>query len=215
MGMNLTGEALRVLGCLVEKERTTPEYYPLSINALTNACNQKSNRDPVMALSEAEVQQTVDGLRGSGWAVRSADSGRVAKYGHNLAGKFQLSLGEAAVIAELLLRGPQTSGELRARAERMHHFVDIVEVEAALLHLAEREPPLVAKLGRQPGHKESRFGQLLGGDPIASVHAPVASSEATADRVARLEEEVGELRLEIARLWREMRSLTLAPEEPT
>ena len=224
MELNLTGEALRVLGALIEKERTTPEYYPLSLNALTNACNQKSNRDPVMSLSEADVMRALEGLRGAGLAMQSADGGRVTKYAHNLIGKLQLDIAETSLLAELLLRGPQTAGELRGRAERMHHFADAGEIEAALLHLAEREPPLVVRLARQPGRKESRYQHLLGaptsGDEAHSMEPsppPVAPRSPGAprsdDRVARLEEEVVALRGEVERLWKVLQSLSLPPEE--
>ena len=231
MELNLTGAALRVLGSLVEKERTTPEYYPLSVNALMNACNQKSNRDPVMSLTEADVMLALDELRGAGLAVRSADGGRVSRYGHNLIGKLQVSVAETALLAELLLRGPQTVGELRTRAERMSHFADPGEIDAALTHLAEHEPPLVMKLPRQPGRKESRWQQLLGaaspaeegGDGeqqmVEAVHrdrpAPQSgaqSGEQSGDRMARLEEEVTGLRAEVERIWKVLQSLT-PPEE--
>src|SRR4051812_44182311 len=120
--MNLDAVAIRVLGALVEKERTTPEYYPLSLNALVNACNQKTNRDPVTALEEVEVLRSLERLREAGLALRSADGGRVTKFAHNLIGKLQVDQAEVALLGELMLRGPQTAGELRGRAERMHHF---------------------------------------------------------------------------------------------
>ena len=217
--MNLDAVAIRVLGALVEKERTTPEYYPLSLNALVSACNQKTNRDPVMSLEEAEVMRALERLRGAGVALQSADGGRVTKYAHNLIGKLHVDLAEVALLGELLLRGPQTAGELRARAERMYHFDDISDVEAALLRLMEGTPPLVARLSRQPGHKESRYAQLLGaqadGPPLSAspvVSAAVAEPGPDGDRVARLEAEVVELRAEVAALWKELRSLTMQPE---
>ena len=233
--MNLTSEAVRVLGALVEKERTTPENYPLSLNALTSACNQKSNRDPVMALSESEVMRALESLRGGGLAMRSADGGRVSRYAHNLIGKLQVSIAETALLAELLLRGPQTPGELRTRAERMHHFADLGEIEAALQHLAEHEPQLVVKLPRQPGRKESRYMQLFAGPPSEEQEGGGGekkgaqgevrsegrlegrlegrSDASSEDRLGRLEEEVRVLREEVKRLGKELRSITMQPEE--
>ena len=165
METKLTLEEVRVLGCLVEKELATPEYYPLSLNALVNACNQKSNREPVMSLADAVVAAALERLRRGGLALQAAEGGRVAKFGHNLHGKLHLSDEETAVVCELLLRGPQTSGELRGRASRMRAFPDVAEVEAVLQGLIQREPPLVAKLPRQPGRKEHRYVHLFGGEP--------------------------------------------------
>src|SRR5512137_2099021 len=133
---------VRVLGCLIEKELATPEYYPLTLNALTNACNQKSNRDPVMALEDADVVRALDSLRFQRLAHQSAEGVRCAKYCHNLEGLLRLEPQELAILAELLLRGPQTVGELRGRAERMAPFPDLAAVEEALASLSEREAPL-------------------------------------------------------------------------
>lgn len=209
---DLNSDALRVLGCLIEKERTTPEYYPLSLNALASACNQKTNRDPVLTLDEADVARALERLRSAGLAMQSAEGSRVARYAHNLAGKLQLDGAEVALLAELLLRGPQTAGELRARAERMHHFADIAEVESSLRRLIERDPPLIAKLARQPGRKEPRYQHLLGGPPPSGDEAlPAESAQEGSgdDRVARLEAEVRALRAEVDALWKELRSIII------
>jgi uncharacterized protein YceH (UPF0502 family) len=201
---------VRVLGSLAEKEITTPDYYPLSLNALINACNQKSNRDPVMALDERVVTQALDSLNEKSLAgqVTSADS-RVPKYAHRLQEVFNFDRREMAVLCVLLLRGPQTPGELRGRAERMYQFDDLEVVESALRHLMEREPPLVKKLARQPGTKESRYAHLLAGDVegwIAPVEAhPVAATgDQDEQRITRLETDVQSLRTEIADLRQQL-----------
>src|SRR5436190_23727438 len=158
----LNDAEVRVLGALVEKEIATPDYYPLSLNALTNACNQKSNRDPVLSLSESDVTQALDSLRDKGLArhVSSYDS-RVPKYAHQLAEVFNFDRREIAVLCVLLLRGPQTPGELRSRTDRMYHFEALEDVISTLDRLAKREPPLAAILPRQPGTKESRYMHLF------------------------------------------------------
>jgi len=201
---------VRVLGSLAEKEITTPDYYPLSLNAVINACNQKSNRDPVMALDESVVTQALDSLNEKSLAgqVSSADS-RVPKYAHRLQEVFNFDRREMAVLCVLLLRGPQTPGELRGRAERMYKFDDLIVVESALRHLMERGPPLVKKLGRQPGTKESRYAHLLAGDVegwIAPAEAPpVAATDGQDEqRITRLETEVESLRTEIAALRQQL-----------
>lgn len=198
---------VRVLGCLIEKELTTPEYYPLSLNALTNACNQKSNRDPVMALVEEDVIRALETLRFSQLAVVSADGGRVAKYRHLLSEKMQLVPAELALLCELLLRGPQTVGELRTRCERMQSFADLAAVEETLCELQERQPPLVTKLAKQPGRKEARFAHLFSGEPAAAAAADSPPPEAARlrvmaenERIAKLEQEVAGLHSEIAEL---------------
>jgi hypothetical protein len=176
METKLTAVEARVLGCLVEKELATPEYYPLSLNALVNACNQKNNRDPVMTLAEPEVRAGLEGLRQRGLALQAAESARVARYGHNLGGKLHLAEEETAVLCELLVRGPQTAGELRGRAARLRPFADVGAVEAVLEGLIARQLPLVAKLPRQPGRKESRYAQLLAEAPVeAQVAAPAVA----------------------------------------
>ena len=210
----LTAAESRVLGALLEKETTTPEYYPLSLNALVNACNQRSNREPVMNLDEAEVRQALHGLeeRRLAGPARSAES-RVAKYEHWLGEAFNFSRAEAALLCVLLLRGPQTPGELRGRTERMHRFDEIADVLAGLQKLMEREPPLAAVLPRQPGTKEPRYAHLLSGpvDPIAAI-APAERAAAPAgserdERLAQLEEEVSALRQDLDALRLKIDSL--------
>ncbi len=196
----------RVLGSLIEKEITTPEYYPLSLNALVNACNQKSNRDPIMNLDEAAVRQALHSLDGQS-LVRSvsASDSRVTKYEHRLQEAFNFYRHEVAILCVLLLRGPQTPGELRTRAERMHPFDDLSAVQSSLQHLMKREPPLVKVLPRQPGTKESRYAHLLSGDvemldaePAAQPQLAPASTGG--ERIGRLEEEIALLHKEIADL---------------
>lgn len=205
MEITLNDTEARVLGCLIEKEMTTPEYYPLSLNALTNACNQKSNREPVMGLDEASVTKALDGLRFKQLAVVSADGGRVPKYRHLLAEKMRLLLPELALVCELLLRGPQTLGELRTRSERMHPFSDLSAVEETLVELMEREEPLVTRLARQAGRKEARYAQLFTGAPEElSPPGGVAVVRQTEenDRIVHLEEQVASLGEEVAVLRR-------------
>src|SRR4030088_2926019 len=204
MEFSLTETEVRVLGSLIEKDITTPEYYPLSLNALVNACNQKTNRDPVMQLDEAAVLVALDGLQEQRMAgpARGADS-RVTKYEQRLQEVFNFTRAEIAVLCVLLLRGPQTPGELRGRAERMHRFEALEDVQSALQKLMQREPPLAKVLPRQPGTKESRYAHLFAGD-LVEVETPTRASStvernpAEAERIARLEEEVADLRSEVA-----------------
>jgi len=196
----------RVLGSLLEKEITTPEYYPLSLNALINACNQKSNRDPEMSLDEAAVRKALYDLDKQSLvrSVSPADS-RVTKYEHRLQEAFNFYRHEIAVLCVLLLRGPQTPGELRSRADRMHHFDDLDSVLSSLHHLMKREPPLVKALPRQPGTKEVRYAHLLSGDvesweEKAPEEAESVAQNVDGERIAILEGEVGALRNEIADL---------------
>jgi hypothetical protein len=204
MEINLNDIEARVLGCLLEKELATPEYYPLTLNALTAACNQKSNRDPVLALEESEVVRALDGLKMKHVAILSAEGGRVPKYRHILAERKALEPPELAILAELLLRGPQTLAELRARGERMTPLGDLAAVEELLQELAERG--LVTKLPRQPGRKEARYAHLLSGEPVLpeeSAPGPEASRlrvTAENERLERLEEEMATLRQEVAEL---------------
>ena len=204
----LTDVEARVLGCLIEKEITTPEYYPLSLNALLHACNQKSNRDPMMNLDEDAVRRALRTL-GEQFLVRSAGGdSRVPKYEHRLADTFNFTRPETAILCELLLRGPQTPGELRSRAERMHPFDDLSVVHSTLKHLMEREPPLVTLLPRQPGTKEARYAHLLSGNVEALETHPIQRKEeavpnADTERMARLETEVASLQSEIADLKRQ------------
>jgi uncharacterized protein YceH (UPF0502 family) len=198
MDLSLDAEQVRVLGSLLEKEVTTPEYYPLSLNALLNACNQKSNRDPVVHFDEQTVERALHTLRDTGLLLNVTGAGsRVPKFGHRLSEKLNLGRRELAIICELMLRGPQTLGELRTRAERMHRFDDLAEVESVL----DRMPELVTKLPRRPGEKEVRYAHLLSGPPPAPVDAGelVADSvpPARSDRIATLEAEVAQLRREL------------------
>jgi len=196
----------RVLGSLIEKEATTPEYYPLSLNALINACNQKSNRDPVTNLDEAAVRRALLSLEGQSLirSVSPADS-RVTKYEHRLQEAYNFYRHEMAILCLLLLRGPQTPGELRSRSERMHSFDDLNAVQSSLQHLMKREPPLVKALPRQPGTKETRYAHLLSGDVVLTVPEPgaqvhAADGSADGDRVRKLEEEIAALKNEVADL---------------
>jgi uncharacterized protein len=201
----------RVLGALVEKEISTPDYYPLSLNALLNACNQKSNRHPVMTLDEDAVRAALDSLgkKGLAGSASGADS-RVTKFEHRLQEAFNFSRPETAVLCVLLLRGPQTPGELRGRAERLYRFEDLEAVHSALQHLMERQPPLVKILPRQPGTKESRYAHLLSGDVEMWERESVSPIEEGAggspdsERIARLESEVAALREEIAALKQQL-----------
>jgi uncharacterized protein YceH (UPF0502 family) len=207
--IKLSAAEARALGTLIEKEITTPDYYPLTLNALINACNQRSNREPVMDLDEDDTRQALHGLENKGLAgrARSAD-GRVTKYEHWLGEAFNFSRAETALICVLLLRGPQTPGELRGRTERMHRFEEIGDVLAGLQKLMERGPSLVAVLPRQPGTKEARYAHLLSG-PVESIQMPtsatlaqvsVATTPEQDDRIAKLESTVAELQREIAAL---------------
>jgi uncharacterized protein YceH (UPF0502 family) len=210
----------RVLGALVEKDITTPDYYPLSLNALVNACNQKNNRDPVMTLDEAEVRAALDGLHNKNLAgPASAADSRVTKYEHRLQEMFNFTRGETAILCVLLLRGSQTPGELRARTERMHRFEDLTEVQSSLERLMQRDPPLARVLPRQPGTKESRYMHLLSGDrkdpgmaDASAARAPSpnypesnsAIPSSDGDRIRHLEEEVAILRKEVTDLKQEL-----------
>jgi uncharacterized protein YceH (UPF0502 family) len=189
----------RVLGCLLEKQLSTPDTYPLSLNALVNACNQSSNRDPVLALDEQTVLAALSRLRDQ-QATWSMGGGRVPKYGHKLTETFALSIQEGAILAELLLRGPQTPGELRTRCTRMYSFPDLAELESVLALLVEAGT-LVVPLPRQPGTKEIRYAHRLGALPEAHVGVPAgALAEPPAPRPAPWEQEVAGLREELAQL---------------
>jgi uncharacterized protein YceH (UPF0502 family) len=199
----------RVLGALIEKEITTPDYYPLSLNALVNACNQKSNRDPVMTLDEDAVSRALQGLRDKELAAPADTSdSRVRKYEHRLQETYNFDRREAAIMCELLLRGAQTPGELRSRAERMHRFSDLAEVQSILQRLMSREPPLVKVLARQPGTKEPRYAHLLAGDVQTgeSSDRPPATRDAVKpeerDRLAELERSVAGLQEQVDDLRR-------------
>ena len=196
----------RVLGALMEKEATTPDYYPLSLNALVNACNQRSNREPVMDLDEEAVRQALHGLEDMRLVGRArAFDGRVAKYEHWLGEAFNFTRAESALMCVLLLRGPQTPGELRGRTERMHRFDEIGDVLAGLQKLMEREPALAAVLPRQPGTKEARYAHLLSGaaetsTPDSADEGAESAEPGTLARVAQLEQTVESLQKELAAL---------------
>ncbi|HLO01093.1 MAG TPA: YceH family protein [Pyrinomonadaceae bacterium] len=198
---------VRVLGSLVEKQVTTPEYYPLTLNSLTLACNQKNNRTPVTSYDEAEVAQALESLREKNLAyVFYGSTSRVPKYKHVLPEVMHLSPPELALMCVLMLRGPQTTGELATRAFRLHEFSGLEEVESTLSSLISREPdPLVIRLPRQPGQKEARFAHLLAGEisgEMPSEERPrdtvVRSSQS--DRVAKLESEVQTLKTQVETL---------------
>ncbi|HTP68835.1 MAG TPA: YceH family protein [Dongiaceae bacterium] len=207
MSLQLTETEVRVLGALVEKEITTPEYYPLSLNALVNACNQKSNREPAMNLDEDSVRKALRSLTDQ-YMVRSASGdSRVVKYEHRLNELYNFHRHEIAVLCVLMLRGPQTPGELRTRTERMYTFEDLDAVHSALNLLMRREPALAKVLPRQPGTKESRFMHLLSGDVAApSTEEPQTrvANDAVAtgqtERLTQLESDVSELRRELETL---------------
>jgi uncharacterized protein len=212
----LNAAEARILGALIEKDITTPDYYPLTLNSLTNACNQSSNRDPVVAYGEADVVRGLDLLREKKLAFmfQGADS-RVAKFGHRIAESLELARPETAVLCVLLLRGPQTVGEIRGRTARMHEFASLEETEASLNTLAARAPePLAVKLPRQAGMKEQRYAHLLSGDvPVPSPSAaPVPASAAPAarpgdERLAKLESEAAAIRSEVAELRQQLADL--------
>jgi len=200
----------RVLGSLVEKELTTPEYYPLSLNALVNACNQKSNRDPAMSLDEDAVRDALRSLEKKGLAGPADNMvSRVSKYEHRLGEAYNFSRHETAILAELLLRGPQTPGELRSRADRMHKFDDLGIVLTTLRKLMERQPPLVKLLPRQPGTKEARYAHLLSGDvtvaPLeSSAEVVVTSGASFGERITQLEDQVAALQSEVSDLKQQL-----------
>ncbi|MDB6014007.1 MAG: hypothetical protein JWL65_6257 [Gammaproteobacteria bacterium] len=219
MKIQLTPVEARVIGCLIEKQITTPDQYPLSLNALVNACNQKSNRDPVLELEERVVQQTLDDLARKHFVVEKSGFGsRVPKYQHRFCnteyGTLKLDPQELAIVCELLVRGPQTPGELRTRAARMATLGDVSEVEAALTRLSEREDgPFVVRLAREPGRRDSRYAHLFSG-PVegdkeerrVETHSSTTTPETAfpdmrqEERLERLEDEVRALRAELNEL---------------
>jgi uncharacterized protein len=212
--LTLTSIEARVLGALIEKEITTPEYYPLSLNALTNACNQKSNRDPVMQLEEHEIRKALNHLESQS-LVRSIAESRATKFEHRLQDAFNFYRPEVAIVCELLLRGPQTAGELRTRASRMHPFEDLESVHSALQRLSKREPPLLTVLPRQSGMKEARYAHLMSDRPLGSgalpevrpepSHSTEAKGESEKqDDIASLARELDQLRAEVADLRAEL-----------
>lgn len=216
MNIFLNANEARVIGCLIEKAITTPDQYPLSVNALTNACNQKSNREPMMNLHERDVQETVNGLVGKHLVLeRSGFGSRVPKYQHRFCntgfGTLEFTALETAMLCELLLRGPQTPGELRTRAARMADNADLNDVDASLERLSQREDgPFVVRLAREPGRRDARYAHLLSGPVEAGadeVQEPLAHSQASPsgtppriDRIDRLESLVTDLRREVEEL---------------
>jgi uncharacterized protein YceH (UPF0502 family) len=192
----------RVLGVLVEKERTVPDSYPLSLNALVLGCNQKNNRDPLLAATEAEVQAALDELKSTALVIESSGA-RVTRYEHNLGRVLKLPTPSVALLAVLFLRGPQTAGELRINAERLHRFADISSVEAFLEELATRPPEqggaLIVLLPRRPGEREARWAHLLSGPVAAAPAAPAAAPTSLEARVAALEAEVEEFKAQLAK----------------
>jgi uncharacterized protein len=213
MQITLTPIEARVLGSLIEKEITTPEYYPLSLNALTNACNQKSNRDPILHLEESDIRKALNHLESQS-LVRSIAESRATKFDHRLQDAFNFYRPEIAIICELLLRGPQTPGELRTHSSRMHPFEDLESVHSALQRLSKREPPLVTLLPRQAGTKEARYAHLMGDSSAGAVAHSVPTQEvptiasrdfaapttSNPDRVEALTQEVARLCAEVADL---------------
>lgn len=194
---------VRVLGALIEKQALTPDAYPMTLNALLSACNQLTSREPVMALSESEVSAALDALISAKLVAERLPAGsRVAKYEHRLSWEWRLEGAKLAALALLLLRGAQTSAEIKGRAGRVYAFSGVDEVETALSALADKYPPLVVKLERQPGEREARWAHCLSGEPVA---APVsdertANESGLAERVAALEAEVAALKTRLAEL---------------
>ena len=194
--MDADAVEIRVLGCLIEKQRTTPDAYPLSLNSLRLACNQTTNRDPVVAYEERDIKAALDRMSNRGWTrFASGASSRALKYRHLLDEALGLSDGEISLLAVLMLRGPQTLGELKQRSERLHRFESIAEVAQVLDGLSQRE--LAVQLERRPGQKEERYAQLLGGGapeaPVAAVVPPPPDASADGDRLSQLEERLERL----------------------
>src|SRR6266550_9077007 len=208
---------IRVLGCLIEKQRTTPDAYPLSLNALRLACNQATNRDPVVEYEESTIRPALDSLARRGWArLASGRGSRAAKFRHLFDEALGLGEAEISLLAVLMLRGPQTPGELKQRSERLWRFAGLDEIESVLSALAERE--LVTRLPRRPGQKEERYAQLLGDDSPAKElptddAAPELAAPASGDRLAALEDAVAELREDVTSLRSELTSLRSRTEE--
>ncbi|MCG3159836.1 MAG: hypothetical protein JMDDDDMK_00861 [Acidobacteria bacterium] len=208
MSITLNEYELRALGALVEKQIATPDYYPMTLNALVNACNQKNHRDPVVAYDEATVAKALETLREKNLAyVFHGSEARAPKYGHLFPKAFDLSEAEVPLMSVLILRGPQTPGELRSRSQHLRAFESLAEVETLLQGLSLRDEPLIVKLPRQPNSRESRFAHLLGGpvemeqiEAAPRASASVQQSQAGNEKIARLEEEVAALRQELSEL---------------
>lgn len=213
MDVVLNEYELRVMGALTEKQIATPDYYPMTLNALVNACNQKNHRDPVVSYDEATVVRALDSLREKKlvYTFHGSES-RVPKYGHLFPKAYELNEAETAVMCVLILRGPQTPGELRSRTSHLHNFENLPEVETAMQNLSLRQPPLLVKLPRQPGSRESRFAHLLSGEinveelavMAERTDAPASSASSSArggnERIGKLEEEIAALRQELTEL---------------
>jgi uncharacterized protein len=209
----LTPAETRILGCLLEKERITPENYPLSLNSLIAACNQSTNRDPVVSYDEKTVEAGVDSLREKKLATMTSGAGsRVPKYRHNLLNHFELNQREIALLCILLLRGPQTPGELRSRTERLQFFDSLEQVESFLADLAKGDDPLVRVLPARPGQKEKRFVQLISGEPVlpgdfeAESPISVPKQQNSQSRIEALENEIATLKIELRQLREELLS---------
>ena len=199
MDILLTDDEVRVLGCLLEKEMATPDYYPLTLNALINACNQKSNRDPVVSFDEETVIYALNGLRERN-LIRQSNVSRVAKYEQIFAQNLKLVTKEQAIICILLLRGPQTVGEIRTRTERLYAFSSLDEVQTSIANLEDMQ--LVSRLPRQPGRKESRYAHLLSGEPEEKAAETILRVKAAPeiDRMDELQQQIDELRREMQNL---------------
>lgn len=203
--MELSAVQARVVGALIEKEMATPDNYPLTLNALVAACNQASNRTPVMQLDDASVQGALDDLRAAGLTrIVYSRSNRAPKFRHVLDEALRLEPADLAALAVLMLRGPQTASEVRARSERLHQFENQGELDEVLTRLAGREPPLVVRLERQPGQKEARWAHLLAGEPDVSAPIAVAAAAPREDRIGALEGQIADLRTEIGRIKSEL-----------
>lgn len=206
MSFELNEIETRILGCLVEKELTTPDYYPLTLNALVNACNQKSNRDPVVSYTEEEVERTLEGLSEKHLVyLFYGSTSRVPKYKHRLPSVFELDERETAIVSVLMLRGAQTLGELNQRTTRLYDFADLNEVNETIEALTRREEPIVLKLPRQPGQKEARYAHLLLGEIdvesfVFSNTTSASTTQAKNERIEKLEQEVEELKEELSSL---------------
>ena len=215
MNATMNEYELRALGALVEKQIATPDYYPMTLNALVNACNQKNHRDPVVSYDETIVAKALDSLREKNLAyVFHGSEARAPKYGHLFPKAFDLSEAETPLMCVLILRGPQTSGELRSRTQHLRSFGSLAEVETLLQGLSLREEPLIVKLPRQPGSRESRFAHLLGGPvEMEQSEAPphlapsVLQRHSENDKIAKLEEEIASLRMELSDLKQQFAEL--------
>jgi uncharacterized protein len=204
MDIILNDSEVRILACLIEKEMTTPEYYPLSLNSLTNACSQKSNRNPIVYYDETAVARGLDSLQEKGLVRKTLTAGsRITKYLHSILDLFDLSSQEMAILCEVMLRGPQTVGEIRSHTERIYIFKNLEEVEYTLHGLAEHDPPLTAKIPREPGRKECRYMHLFSGGLEAfhdSLAEPTKIQISSEDKIKQLEEEIAKMQSELEEL---------------